>query len=117
MTNEKLKIIETGTNENVSIFDSQQDNLVLQEDTTSEKINQIEIDTEDIDVLDGKTETLIIKEGYIRNGDVTDYEELVNKPQINGVELIKNKTSKQLKLQDEMKALTNMDIEKILGGI
>lgn len=45
-----------------------------------------------------------------------DYEELINKPKINGVELIKNKTSKDLKLQDEMDSLTNMEIERLLGG-
>lgn len=40
--------------------------------------------------------------------------ELTNRPSINGTELIGNKTSKQLKLQDEMNALSVTDIEKIL---
>lgn len=43
-----------------------------------------------------------------------NYEELSNKPKINNVELLGNKTSKQLKLQDEMEAMTVQEIEKIL---
>lgn len=43
-----------------------------------------------------------------------DYPPLRYKPQINSIELIGNKTSKQLKLQDEMDAMTIQEIEKIL---
>lgn len=45
----------------------------------------------------------------------TDYEKLKNKPSINDVTLIKNKTSDQLGLQDHMDTITNRDIEDILN--
>lgn len=48
-------------------------------------------------------------------GGTNDYEKLKNKPQINGVTLIDNKKSKDLKLQDEMNRLTNSDILSILN--
>ena len=44
-------------------------------------------------------------EGNIRGGQArgsTDYEELTNKPSINEVELIGNKSSSDLDLQDEL---------------
>lgn len=43
-----------------------------------------------------------------------DYNELVNKPQINSVELIGNKTGPELRLQNKMDTLSVQDIEKIL---
>ncbi len=48
---------------------------------------------EKIDILDGKDETLIIQEGNYYGGGTNDYNKLDNKPQINSVELIGNKTS------------------------
>ena len=46
----------------------------------------------------------------------TDYNMLENKPRINAVELIGNKTSNQLYLQDKMDVLTNNDIEELLNN-
>lgn len=46
----------------------------------------------------------------------TDYEILSNKPQINGVELRGNKTSKDLNIQ-ETAALTNLEIEQIIQNV
>lgn len=48
----------------------------------------------------------------------SNYNELENKPQINGVVLQGDKTGYQLKLQDHMSTLTVAEIEKILyvGG-
>lgn len=45
-----------------------------------------------------------------------NYIDLLNKPSINGEVLIGNKTSKDLKLQDEMKSLSNTDIQEILNS-
>lgn len=45
-----------------------------------------------------------------------DYERLDNKPQINDVTLIGNKTSLQLDLQDRMDTISNMDIEALLNA-
>ena len=44
----------------------------------------------------------------------SDYEKLNNLPQINKVELLGNKTAKDLNLQEEMKPLTNLELEEIL---
>lgn len=43
---------------------------------------------------------------------ISDYEELDNLPRINGVKLLGNKTSEDLKLQPEGEYLTNEDIER-----
>lgn len=45
-----------------------------------------------------------------------NYEFLSNQPKINDVTLIGNKISRELKLQDAMDAMTNMDIENILNN-
>ena len=45
-----------------------------------------------------------------------NYEKLDNLPEVNGNKLIGNKTSKQLGLQDELDYLTNIEIEKLIGG-
>lgn len=46
----------------------------------------------------------------------TDYEKLINKPQINEVTLLGNKTADDLHLQEEMDYLTNMEIEELLNS-
>ena len=43
-----------------------------------------------------------------------NYNVLTNKPKINDVTLINNKTSEELGLQDKMEALSVQEIEKIL---
>lgn len=45
-----------------------------------------------------------------------DYEKLKNKPRINGVELIGDQTSKQLKIK-ETEPLTNLEIEEIIQSV
>lgn len=42
-----------------------------------------------------------------------DYRDLANKPLINNVELDGNRTAKELKLQEEMTSLTNIEIEEM----
>ena len=49
-------------------------------------------------------------------GGTSNYNYLTNKPQINSIELIGNKTSNDLKLQDQMEALSNIDIENLLNN-
>lgn len=43
-----------------------------------------------------------------------DYNNLLNKPKINSIELRENKTLEQLGIQEKMENLTNLDIENIL---
>ena len=55
-----------------------------------------------------------LENGVVKN--VTkDYEKLDNQPQINDIVLLGNKTSKDLKLQDEMDSISNLDIDKIFN--
>lgn len=50
-------------------------------------------------------------------GGTSNYDALTNKPQINDVTLIGNKTSKQLGLQDELDMADEHDIDDILYGV
>lgn len=43
----------------------------------------------------------------------SDYERLRNKPQINGIELLKNKTAKDLFLQEFMIPVSNEEIDNM----
>lgn len=52
----------------------------------------------------------VVKEQVV----TSNYEELNNIPQINDVELVGNKTAKDLMLQETMTALTNLELEEIL---
>lgn len=45
-----------------------------------------------------------------------NYSDLLNKPRINDVELVDNKTAKELGLQEEMVEMTAQDIDEILFG-
>lgn len=45
-----------------------------------------------------------------------DYNKTINKPKINGFEVVGDKTSKDYKLQDEMDIITEQDIDKIIFG-
>ena len=68
-----------------------------------------------INLVEEDEETIIFEDetGSINN----NYKTAINKPQINGVTLEDNKSSGQLHLQGEMKALTNIELEELLGGI
>lgn len=46
----------------------------------------------------------------------SNYEKLKNKPSINSVELIGNKTSDDLKLQGKMESITAHDIDVLMYG-
>ena len=73
-----------------------------------------ENDCDELVVLeDDSTEIVTLEEN---TGGTNNYEYLINQPKINDVTLIGNKTSSDLKLQDEMEALSNMDIENLLNN-
>ena len=57
-----------------------------------------------------------IAESQIEEWDnANDYELNTNKPSINSIELSGNKDSDSLGLQDKMDAMSNFDIENLLG--
>lgn len=54
---------------------------------------------------------------YVAGGEGTkDYEKLFNKPQINLVTLIGNKTGEELGLQNKIQDITEQDIDRIIYG-
>lgn len=59
----------------------------------------------------GPKEIVTFQEGTI--GGTTNYNNLSNKPKINGVILEGDKKSTDLKLQDNMKTISNLEIEQI----
>lgn len=54
--------------------------------------------------------------GAMMNIGTTDYPELSNKPSINSVTLVGDKTSNDLGLQDSMSYITEQQIDRILFG-
>ncbi len=81
---------------------------------------------EDIIIIDNDDQDVILIDDSKKENDIIilenqaayaiDYEKAINKPKINEKELIGNLTSEDLRLQDEMHELTNLEIEKIWKG-
>lgn len=55
-------------------------------------------------------EKVILEEGF----ETGNYSNLVNKPKINGIIVEGDKKARDYKLQDEMKVISNLEIEEIL---
>lgn len=66
--------------------------------------------------LHSTTTGKVLRLGHAIPVPVTNYETLINKPRINGVELIGDKTSKELNIR-ETEALTNLEIEQIIQNV
>lgn len=60
----------------------------------------------------GHTLSVSMEEG----GGTKDYRYLVNKPKINSVELIGDKTAEDLRLQGSMEAIAEHDIDILMYG-
>lgn len=73
------------------------------------------VDVKTLDfTIDELDETLDFTIDPYVNVASTNYNDLINKPQINGVTLIGNKTSQEIHVQDRMDAATVAEIEAIL---
>ena len=70
------------------------------------KTDNFTINLKDEDVFDIK-----MREGSAGEGGTTDYEKLINKPRIEGEELIGDKSFEDL----HMHVLTNLEIEALLN--
>lgn len=81
------------------------------------KIKQIVVDGVLYDITDPNLPDYIrtISKEQIAEWNSKDYNLLNNKPSINENPLEGNKTSEALGLQDKMEAMSNLDIEKLLG--
>lgn len=75
--------------------------IILEDEDT------LELELQDEDTLDVELET------DTTEVVTSDYEKLNNLPQINNVELTGNKTSEDLGLQEEMREITNLELEEI----
>ena len=88
---------------------STNDNLVGEVQTTNELLGEIETDNE-----------IVGEVGINTGGGTLNYNYLYNKPKINNVELIQNKTLDDLGIQEKgeypSQSLSNSDIEDILSG-
>lgn len=73
------------------------------------------LNDEEVIIENDDYEEIITLEENLDSG-TNDYEELTNQPKINDVILKGNKTSNELNLQGKMQALSNIEIEKLLGG-
>lgn len=51
--------------------------------------------------------------GEVQRVSTSNYEELTNKPKINGVELVGNKTSSDIHVQDRMNEITDSQIDEL----
>jgi len=67
-----------------------------------------------LDMDEGQSFDLDLGDAVPTGGN--DYNPLINKPKINGVELIGDKTSRQLKIK-ETTAMTNIEIEEIIQNV
>lgn len=73
----------------------------------------IELDKEDLDIILDEQNSIdaeIENSDIVPTGTTTNYEKLNNKPQIEGVELVDNRSFEDL----GMKSLTNSELENLL---
>lgn len=88
-----------------------EEELFEQQVSLNEDIDEVEIDVDRENV-----EEMVLVEKELTIEVVNkNYEALENKPLINEVILIGNRTSRQLGLQDEMSELSNIDIKNLIG--
>lgn len=75
------------------------------------------VDVKNLDfVIDEQDESLDFTIDNYINVASTDYLDLINKPQINGVTLVGNKTSAEIHVQDPIGDISNQDIDNMIFG-
>lgn len=73
------------------------------------------VEEQGISLFEEYTETpLDIAHELIQATEATSYNRLYDKPQINGVELVGNKTSPEIHVQHEMDEITEQEIDNII---
>lgn len=82
------------------------DDLILELDNADEVI--LEQDNADEETLESDTPYY---------SQTADYERLENKPQINSVNLVGNKSAHDLGLQDELQMITRAEIREIINQL
>lgn len=87
-------------------------------DNKNKEIKTINVEGVTYDITDPNVPEWVksIAESQIEKWDnANDYELNTNKPSINSIELSGDKDSDSLGLQDKMDAMSNFDIENLLG--
>lgn len=87
-------------------------------DNKNKEIRTINVEGITYDITDPNVPEWVksIAESQIEKWDnANDYELNTNKPSINSIELSGDKNSDSLGLQDKMDAMSNFDIENLLG--
>lgn len=87
-------------------------------DNKNKEIRTINVEGITYDITDPNVPEWVksIAESQIEEWDnANNYELNTNKPSINSIELLGNKDSDSLGLQDKMDAMSNFDIENLLG--
>lgn len=87
-------------------------------DNKNKEIRTINVEGITYDITDPNVPEWVksIAESQIEEwNNANDYELNTNKPSINSIELSGNKDSDSLGLQDKMDAMSNFDIENLLG--
>ena len=87
-------------------------------DNKNKEIRTINVEGVTYDITDPNVPEWVksIAESQIEKWDnANDYELNTNKPSINSIELSGDKNSDSLGLQDKMDAMSNFDIENLLG--
>lgn len=87
-------------------------------DNKNKEIKTINVEGITYDITDPNVPEWVksIAESQIEKWDnANDYELNTNKPSINSIELSGDKNSDSLGLQDKMDAMSNFDIENLLG--
>ena len=89
---------------------------MMHDDTLKTEVIKMNIlDTDDINFnIQDRGDISFTMEG--QGGGTTNYNQLSNKPQINGVTLIGNKLDYELYLQHIMDEITEQDIDRIIYG-
>lgn len=83
---------------------------------TEDQVRFVELRSTDdtyVRLYDDRLVIYINGEEIIFDGSASDYNELLHKPQINGVSLVGNRTSSDLGLQDAMDRITNDEIDSL----
>lgn len=69
-----------------------------------------------IKLMDSQSAAMRVRFGDVQRVSTDDYDKLYNKPKINSVELVGDKSSFELKLQGFMNEVTPQDIDDIIYG-
>ena len=99
---------DVSTNEDITVLDNADINEAVEVDLSETEALFAEVASTDESIEVG------LDESYVRNGGgTTDYNDLINKPQIEGVTLIGNKMFPELYLD----TLTNTEIQTIFDNL